>query len=394
MGNYCSFLLKVGLALCVGMVFHQNLQAQCSNGLSTHTYDTTLTSNGFGVYAINAPQFSPDSGTLVSVKISAVVSSQYGFTLKNASNANANYSLTLGQDDQVSGAALSSPYSNVMSQLINSYSLIPGQAVTETPFAFLNSHVSSDSITGNVAPFLGYGTVPLSYLSFTYTDLSTASTATYYYSASINDNITFSVQYLYCTGANTVLATTLTNFTAQLTAPHTAGLAWSAVNETAGRIYDVQRSRDGTNFTTLNSVTAQGNASGADYSYSDELADSITGNVLYRLLIHDPASVSYSAIQQVDIAGSTMSATTSQGLRVYPNPATNFINLTTGQDANDWQIDIFAANGNLVQRTTVLQSSTLYIPFTTRLSAGTYFVRLTGLHGQQSLSTSFVVISG
>jgi hypothetical protein len=112
MGNYCSFLLKVGLALCVGMVFHQNLQAQCSNGLSTHTYDTTLTSNGFGVYAINAPQFSPDSGTLVSVKISAVVSSQYGFTLKNASNANASYSLTLGQDDQVSGAALSSPYSS------------------------------------------------------------------------------------------------------------------------------------------------------------------------------------------------------------------------------------------------------------------------------------------
>ncbi len=392
MGNYYSVLLKVGLALCVGMIFHQTVKAQCSSGFSTRTYDTALTSNGFGTYTINAPQFSPDSGTLVSVKVSAIVSSQYGFTLKNASGTDASYSLTLGQDDQITGNSLSSPYSNVMSQLINSYALTPGQAVTESPFVFLNNHVSSDSITSNVAPFLGYGTIPLSYLSFTYTDLSTANNATYYYSANISNTITFSVQYLYCTAGNAVLATTLTNFTAALTAPHTAGLAWSAANENVGRIYDVQRSTDGKNFTTLDSVMAQGNAAGADYSYTDDLADSLAGDVEYRLQIHDGASVSYSAIQQIDIPASPTS--TSQGFRIYPNPATNYINIATGQDANDWQVDIFAANGNLVQRSTMLQSTVLYIPFTTKLSAGTYFVRLTGLHGRQSLSTSFVIISG
>src|SRR5579859_2670230 len=104
-----SILLKVGLALCIGMILHLSVSAQCSNGLSTHTYDTTLTSNGFGLYTVSVPQWSPDSGTLVSVKISTTVSSQYGFTLRNADNSTATYNLTLGQEDQISGTALSSP---------------------------------------------------------------------------------------------------------------------------------------------------------------------------------------------------------------------------------------------------------------------------------------------
>src|ERR1700743_1430661 len=142
MGNCSSFLLKVGLALCIGMIFHQSIQAQCSNGLSTHSYDTSLTSTGFGMFSISVPQWSPDSGTLVSVKISATVNSQYGFTLTNADTNPATYKLTLGQDDQITGTGLSSPFSNVMSKQVNTYPLTAGQAVTESPFAFLSNHVS------------------------------------------------------------------------------------------------------------------------------------------------------------------------------------------------------------------------------------------------------------
>jgi len=389
-------ILRVGLALCMGMIFHQTILAQCSNGLSAHTYDTTLSSNGFGMFTINAPQWSPDSGTLVSVKLSATVSSQYGFTLTNADTHPATYSLTLGQDDQISGGALSSPFSSIMSQLVNTYPLTAGQAVTLPPFAFLNNHVSSDSITGNVAPFLGFGRVTLNYLSFTYTDLSTVNNATYSYSANINNNIKFSVQYLYCTGGNAVLPASLTRFSAALTGPHKTGLSWAAVNETANRVYDIQRSRDGSEFSTISSITAQGDASGADYDYIDHLEDTISGNVFYRLQIHDQEKVTWSAIQHVDVAGSSVVAGSTTGAatgpRVYPNPATSFINLATGQQPNDWQVDIIAANGNVVLRTQSMQSSTIYIPFSSKLSPGTYFARLTGLRGQQGFSTSFVVI--
>ena len=397
MGNRISFLLKVGLALCMGAIFHQSTQAQNSNALSSHTYDTLLTSNGFGVYNINVPKFSPDSGTLVAVNLSATVSSQYGFTLTNADNQSATYTLTLGQDDQITGNALSSPFSNIITQQINSYPLASGQVETQAPFAFLNNHVSNDSITGNVAPFLGSGAVALNYLSFTYTDLSTVNNATYSYSANINNTIHFTVKYYFAAGGNTVLATTLTRFSAALTAPHITGLTWAAVNETANRVYDIQRSRDGQNFSTIDSITAQGDASGADYSYTDNLADSISGNLYYRLQIHDQAKLSFSAIQEVNVAAAsatTLAATgtAATGLRVFPNPATSYINLQTGQAPGDWQVDIIAASGAVVQRTQALASSTIYVPFTNKLAAGTYFVRLTGLHGQQTIMAPIVII--
>src|ERR1700744_2607403 len=110
MGNCTpSFLRKAGLPLVLGMIMQFSIYAQCSNNLSTRSYDTTLNSNGFGIYALQFPQFSPDSGLLVSVKLSTTVSSQYGFTLKNADTGNANYSLSLGQEEMISGLALGSP---------------------------------------------------------------------------------------------------------------------------------------------------------------------------------------------------------------------------------------------------------------------------------------------
>jgi len=390
-----SILLKVGLALCVGMMLNQSVSAQCSNGLSTHTYDTTLTSNGFGLYSVTVPQWSPDSGTLVSVKISTTVSSQYGFTLRNADNNTATYNLTLGQEDQISGSALSSPFSSSTSQFVSSYPLTSGQSVTQAPFSFLDNRASSDSITGNIAPFLGMGQLTFNYMSFTFTNLTTVNNATYYYSANINNSMHFTVQYFYCTaanGGNMVLAANLTRFSAQLTAPHTTQISWAAVNETANRTYDIQRSTDSKNFQTIAFLPAQGNESGADYSYSDNLPDSITGNVYYRLQIHDQGNLNWSPVQMVNVAASTTTAAGS--LRVFPNPASTYVNIATGGDADDWQVEIYAANGNLVQRLSVTNSNKIYIPFNSRLSAGTYFVKLLGLHGQRSLTTSFVVISG
>ncbi len=385
MGNFdLSFMVKVGLALCIGMILHQSSRAQCANNLATRTYDTTLTSNGFGTYNLSFPQWSPDSGLLVSAKISAMVSSQYGFTLRNADDNAAAYDLTIGQEDQFTSSALSSAYSNTTSRFVNNYPLNPGEAVTTAPFPFLIGHISSDSITDNVTPFLGTGKVNFNYLSFTYTNLNTINNATYYYSANIANHMTFSIQYLYC-NSGVALATDLTLFTAALTPPRTTQLTWAAVNETAGRVYEIQRSSDGKTFTTIGSVPATGTEESADYTFPDNLPDSAAGKWFYRLQIHDQASLSFSPVREVSIT--SMEKT----FRIYPNPATSYINLVTGQTPGDWQAEIFAANGNLVQRTAALQSGTLHIDFGTRLAAGTYFVRLTDLHGQKSFTSSFVV---
>ncbi len=383
-----SLVKKCCLAFCLGMIFQHSSFGQCAGNMATRSYDTSLATSSFGMFNLSFPKWSPDSGLLVSVKLTAEVSSQYGFTLRNADAQPATYQLTVGQMDQFMSDQLPFPFTNLTTQVIGSYPLDPGQSVTKAPFAFLDKHISSDSITA-VAPFLGTGAdrVNINYTSFTYTNLSTYNNATYYYGATISNTIKFSIQYLYCKAPG-LLATNLTLWTARLQDSRRVDLDWSAVNEVAGRKYTVQRSSDGKQFTGIASLPAVANDELQDYTWSDQLADGSSGSYYYRLLIDDNGSLSYSAIRQVTLATGNL------GLRVYPNPAADFINLAPGEGGatGDWQVDILSANGSLIQRETYLQASTMRVTFRTRLSAGTYFIRALDLRGQKRFTSSFIVV--
>ena len=372
------------MVLCLGLFLQTTSLAQCTNNLGTRTYDTSLVSNGFNIFSLSFPKWSPDSGLLVSVKMAAEVSSQYAFTLKNADIQTATYQLSVGQEDMFS-SPLMTPFTNITPpQVIGSYPLLPGQSVTQGPFTFLDKHVSSDSIT-TVAPFLGGGTVDLSYMSFTYTNLSTINNASYYYGATIANTMRFSLQYLYCKSGG-VLATNLTRWTAELETPRTVRLEWSAVNEVPGRWYYIQRSSDGVSFTDIASLPAKADNPAQDYGWSDPLPDGTAGNLYYRLKMDDQGSLSYSAVRKISLIGDL------QGLRVYPNPAVDFININPGQaTAGNWQVDILSANGSLIQRETFSQTRTMHLSFRTKMSAGTYFVRVLDLRGQKSFTSSFIV---
>ena len=379
-----SFLKKVGIVLCVGMLLHPFAQAQCVNSLATRNYDTTLTSNGFGIFNLSFPQWSPDSGLLVSVKLSATVSSLYGFTLRNADSLATTYILTVGQQDQFSGVSLPVPYSNIISHSMGNYPLNPGQSVSQAPVSVLTDHTSSDSITA-VTSFLGTGRVNLDYQSFTFTNLSAVNNASYYYSAGISNTMSFSVQYLYCRSGG-VLATDLTRWSALPAGPRNIQLNWAAVNEAAGRQYTIQRSSDNRNYTSIATLPATVDGGTADYVYPDDLPENADSSWYYRLQIHEAGQIYYSPIRQVTL-------TANSGIRLYPNPAVDFINLIPDpqQALGDWQVDILSATGNLVQRNEYLQTHAIFIPFRSRLSAGTYFVRAIDLRGQKTFSTSFTV---
>jgi hypothetical protein len=273
---------------------------------------------------------------------------------------------------------------------------MPGQSISQGPFTFLDRHITSDSVT-SVAPFLGSDQVTISYMSFTYTSLSTYNNASYYYGATIANTMHFSLQYLFCKSGG-VLATELTRWTAELQEPRMARLEWSVVNETAGRRYRIQRSSDGQSFTNLAALPGAPNGSGTngapnggarDYAWSDPLPDGATGKFYYRLEIDDKGSLSYSPVRQIALAADF------QGIRIYPNPATDFINLVPGQGpGGNWQIDILSAGGSLIQREIFMQAGTMHLSFRGKMSAGTYFVRALDLRGQKSYTSSFIVIGG
>lgn len=335
------------------------------------------------MYSLNLPQFNPDSGQLISVKISANVTSTYGFTLSNVNANDASYDLSIGQEDQIS-TGFGSPFLNITPLHVGAYNLASGQSMTLAPFPFLTNHVSADSITTGIAPFLGNGKVNINYMSFCYTNLWANNNASYYYSNAINSSTKLSMQYLFCkTGV--VLASNLTGWAALLTAPHTAKLDWTTVNETAGRQYEIQRSTDGRNFTTVATVHADAGNGNAAYTYTDELTGNTNGNIYYRLQINDNGNFSWSPVKELSIEAAGTS------LRIYPNSATDHIDIATGTANGDWQVDLFSASGGLVQRNSFLQSNLLHIAFNNRMPAGTYFARITDLRGRHVYTRPFVV---
>jgi hypothetical protein len=382
-----TLLRKACLALGLATAVSISTQAQSTAAnQSTLTYDTALTSNGFAIYNLSFPQFNPDSGTLASVRLIATVNSQYGFTLRNADTLATTYALTLGQQDQISGQSIATPYSNVTTQSQGNYPLNASQSVTKTPFSFLNNYVATDTITA-VAPFLGKGQVSLNYQSFTFSNLTAVNNASYYYSAGINTTISFSLQYQYSRG-NTVLATDLTAWTANLAAPKMVQLNWGTANEVAGRQYVIQRSSDNLDYDNIGTLDATVDAGSALYTYPDELPAGADSTWYYRLQIHDAVTgqLTYSPIRNV-------TQTTSGEMQVYPNPATNFINLVPNrQDAGNWQVDILSVNGSLIERDVYMQTRNMQVNFRNKLSAGTYLVRATDLQAQKVVTGSFVVI--
>lgn len=379
-------LKRTCLALVAGLLLAQGAKAQGPGNQVTRALDTALSSDGFGVFHVQIPQFNPNSGTLVSVHISALTNTMYGFTLKDAGSASATYALNVGIQDEFSGPALPTNYSNVTSQSLGSYPLNAGSEVTQAPMSLLQNNTSTDTVNA-VTSFLGTGHIDLQYQAFTFTNLNSTGNTPYYYSAGIANTITFSVQYVY--SKNGILPVDLTAWTAVPLGPRNVQLNWAAADETPGRQYVIQRGNDNNNFQDIATVAATADGSTAEYHYPDELNGNNPANNswYYRLRIQDAAGqLTYSPIREVKLDGPSATA------QVYPNPATDFINLVPDvADVTDWQVDILSASGALVQRSVFMQSKVMTVNFQNRLAAGTYFVRAVDLRGQRSIASTFLV---
>lgn len=379
--------------------------AQCAGNLGSRSYDTVVSGPGYGVYNLSFPRWSPDSGLLVSVKINANVSVQYGFTMKNADVSASVYTLWVGREDQFTSPALNHVFDSTKEVLIGNYSLAPGESVTENSWPFMDRFNYSDSIVSNIVPFQGVGRVSFVYSPITYTTLHTNNNSSYNYHATASDLVHFSITYLYCRSGG-VLASDLFRFTAVPVAPACVKLDWAVGSEVSGRVYEVQRSRDGLAFTTVGSLSSDaggGLVSGmVDYGFTDRLTGpgrvgpdldrGIGGKWYYRLRITGPGGVFYSPVRQV-ILGQDGDGR----LIVYPNPAVDYIDLMPGVmdggggGGRPWVVDVIAADGCRVLRQTFNSSHAMRVYFRRSLAAGVYFVRVTDGLSLASYFSSFVV---
>ena len=165
------------------------------------------------------------------------------------------------------------------------------------------------------------------------------------------------------------LPLTFLSFTGHVVPGEGVQLDWSTAQEVDTDHFDVERSTDGRTYTVVGSVAARGYASGVtDYTFMDSTA--AKGVVYYHLRQWDKNGASaYSAVVSVNAPGET-----TQTIKLYPNPAGDYINLscTTGDPIR--QVTVYTVTGTLV-RTYQGNAATLQL-FCGGLSAGMYILRV------------------
>ncbi len=154
-----------------------------------------------------------------------------------------------------------------------------------------------------------------------------------------------------------------------------AQLNWSTASENNNKGFEIQRSKDGTNFMSIGFVNGQGNSNTQiEYSFDDKSVRS-TQKYYYRLKQID----FWGTYEMSEIIALEASERPTVTLGVSPNPsADNFVNVSFTADKGSQAIlSIFDIKGQLMSTTKVQHndSSNQQLDIS-ELPAGSYFIKL------------------
>ena len=171
--------------------------------------------------------------------------------------------------------------------------------------------------------------------------------------------------------AGVTLPVALTVFTGKLNNDHDAVLNWTTASEFNNRGFDIEVSRDGSNFSLLGTVASQGNSATEQY-YEYKHIMPQPGLIYYRLKQTDlDGKYEYSKIISLTINTVLVKAS------VYPVPAKNSITINFGSLIVKGEIEIFSADMKTVKRESINGPSATKDINVADLSKGVYFIRYT-----------------
>src|SRR5262249_27508753 len=117
----------------------------------------------------------------------------------------------------------------------------------------------------------------------------------------------------YTINVSVVLANTLSSFTGRSSDQGNI-LTWTSYNETTATRFEVQRSTDGANFTTIGTVAGTGNNSTVNHSFTDVDPVADIANSYRLMYTDDNGNIAFSNV--VTLAATTNSTV----MAVTPNP--------------------------------------------------------------------------
>ncbi len=180
---------------------------------------------------------------------------------------------------------------------------------------------------------------------------------------------------------------TFTNFSGNREG-HNNLLFWNTATESNNRGFDIQRSADGTNFTTIGTVNSLANGGNSSttlsYTYTDA---NVSGSVQYYRLRQVDNDGRSSLSNVIAIRDNQALSLNIVGL--YPNPASNVVNLSvTAPVTTKATLLITGVEGRILtkQALTLQKGMNAQSVDISNFSAGTYLVKIIGNNGEVAVS--------
>jgi hypothetical protein len=384
------------MALNVSLFIPQKTTAQCTcpdgSAAQTQVYTQSLaTSMETSIFSF--PQFDPTVGTLICTNVSALISSVVRIRLENDELFDASYRIRYNRSSTISGAGLSPTLVHTFSKNYGPYDLAasdgvyfsgPDFIITEKD-SILKNKLLTQTISGNVTPFLGYGFVDYTY---TLTGNSNISGGGNYLGGPLtSDFIDFTLTYSYCEEA--LLANSISNFTVVNTPGNTAMIQWVTDNELADNRYQIEVSQDGRSYKAIALLPASKEVR-PEYSYSYQLDSESAGNLYFRVRqTTSTQKATYSPIKSIAVSKGA-----SDRFSVQPNPVNDLVRMQFGYPVSgNMQVELRNGQGMLIDnhRFVASNQSTYNFRLTRKPATGIYFLTAVNLQTGKKFAEKIII---
>lgn len=172
------------------------------------------------------------------------------------------------------------------------------------------------------------------------------------------------------------VAVTLTDFSVNPMPNGINRIQWTSAADSRDVIYSVQKSTNGTTFSDIAAIPAQG-GTGHQYRFDDAAYNRV--NTQYRIKMQEASG-------QISYSKTILSKVTQLGnsLSIYPNPASGSFNIACAADLLPARVQLLNAQGQIVYQFT---STTPVSTVQQTLPKGIYAVKLTGRNNEQLTQT-------
>jgi len=373
-------------------------QCLCENGNTPQTLTYQQTRNIRPIddsTNFDLMQFNPDLGHLICANVFSYITGIVRMRLENDEIYPVTYRVTYQRTDQIQGPGLTPAITNNLTKNYGPYNLAASDGsyfsgpdfVSIGPDSVLKNKYLSRNITGALTPFLGYGTLPFNYKVTGKTTVN--GSINYIFSVSSQDIVTVGITYSFCpTG---LLGTDIKDFAAAKRSNADVQLSWTTVNEIRGNKYEIEVSRNNSDFVNVGSLeanTVEGSTA-SKYEFPYHLTNPGSGNMFFRIKqINTAGNVVYSPIRSI------VFEKTKAGFSIYPNPTRTKVQMQFDEPLRgNFTVDIINLSGQIIysRNLSLRENSNISFELATAPPAGVYYLRAKEQNGNKTYSGKLII---